>query len=264
MTNNYSVPAVERAARILSALSKTPGQTVSELSASLEINKSTVFTILQTLSQVGYVERQDNRYDLGLGLFHLGSLVLERMELRGRARPVLEELTARSGLTSHLAILQDKAAVYVEKVESPGFVKFSSSVGRRMPLHCTGVGKALVLDCSLQQLRERLPIPLQRRTPKTLDSLDDLWKDLAGSRERGWTLDDEEDEELVRCIGAPVRDHKGEIRASISVTGLTEMLRDGSLEAAGRQVVEAAAEISERIGYRQAEAPGLLKAGRAK
>ena len=142
----YSVPAVQRALDIIEYLVTHGGpRNITEVSRQLSIPKSSVFGILQTLRDNGWVEKlDDDRYALTLKLFGLGSSIIASLDLRQQVSPVLRELANQTNITGHLAVLASDEAVYIDKAEVPGAIRLTTYVGSRCPLHSTGMGKALL------------------------------------------------------------------------------------------------------------------------
>lgn len=243
--------AVDRALGILEALAEpSRGLTNSELSRRLGMPKSSASYLLRALERRGYVRRdaESGRYRPGLKVLSLTREVLSGMGIREAAQPILRQLVERSGLTAHLAVLDLGQAVYIEKVEAPGFIKMNTWVGRRMDVHATSVGKALVAGLPAPELealvRER---GLRKRTPKTLTSLPRLAKELEKVRAQGYAVDDEENNLGVRCVGAPVVGPAGEVQAAVGVSGTTGQVNRESLARIAELVQEAARKISRQL-----------------
>jgi DNA-binding IclR family transcriptional regulator len=249
----YVVPAVERAVIILQLLAQEPnGLTISQITQRLTVPKSTVFTILTTLKQYRLVERveETGQFRLGMELFTLGSTVVERLNVRSAAYPTLKRLAQSTGMAVHLGIMDQGEVVYIEKIEDQGPIKISSAVGRRMGIYCTALGKAMLAQLSEAELqlffRGR---DLLQRTPNTLTSLEALRADLARTRERGYAFDDEENELSIRCLGAPIFNHRREVACAISLSGPRNRISTENINALAQQVIEAASEISQNLGY---------------
>jgi IclR family acetate operon transcriptional repressor len=249
----YIVPAVERAVIILQLLAHEPdGLTISQITHRLAVPKSTVFTILTTLKQYRLVERveETGQFRLGMELFTLGSTVVERLNVRATAYPVLKRLAQQTGLTTHLGIIDRGEVIYIEKIEGQGPIKISSAVGRRMGVHCTALGKAMLAQLpqsELQLILDRSDLP--QRTPNTLNSVELLRADLARTQERGYSFDDEENELGIRCLGAPIYNHRHEVSCALSASGPRDRITSANIDELARQVREAAQEISQNLGY---------------
>ncbi|MCB0172522.1 MAG: IclR family transcriptional regulator [Anaerolineae bacterium] len=249
----YIVPAVERAILILQLLDQEPeGLTIAQITQKISIAKSTVFTILTTLNLYGLVERveETGRYQLGMGLFTLGSSVIERLDVRSRAYPILKSLAQQTRLTTHLGIIDEDEVIYIEKIEGQGPIKISSAVGRRMGVHCTALGKAILAQLPADKLDiifagRQLP----QRTPNTITSVQLLQVDLSRTKERGYSFDDEENELGIRCLGAPVFNHRGEVAHAVSISGPRDRVSLDTIESLAEQLKQAALEISQAVGF---------------
>ncbi len=249
----YIVPAVEKAILILQLLgSNSEGLTVSQISQQLSISKSTVFTILATLKEYRMVERTEGSgvYYLGIELFTLGSLVIERLDIRATALPILKDLAQQTGFTTHLGIIDEGEVVYIEKIEGRGPIQISSAVGRRMNTHCTSLGKAILSHLSEEELLSHLgEQQLSQRTPNTMTSVQLLREDLSRTRERGYSFDDEENEVGIRCLGAPVFNHRGQVVYAVSISGPRDRVTLDTIEPLAEKLKQAASELSQAIGF---------------
>lgn len=247
---------VEKALRILRYLGDHQGVTagLTEISDFLGYNKSTVYRILSVLEQFGFVEQSPvtQKYSLGVGLLELGTAYLANSELRKQARPYLEKLVEDSGETVHLAVLREWEVVYLDRVEPPSSgISVAQKVGKRFPAYCTAVGKSLLAWLPAEQLQRFFrEVALQPMTPKTITDPQELRRQLAQVKERGYAIDDEEIHEWGRCVAAPVFDFTGQAVAAISVSGLSMRLTDERIAAVlAPRVVDAARDISCRLGY---------------
>jgi DNA-binding IclR family transcriptional regulator len=177
---------------------------------------------------------------------------MQSMELREVAMPHLRSVVERTRLGAHLAILDHGDAVYVERIESPGFIKMAIWVGRRIPPQVTAVGKALI--CHLERHDVQEIVAQHRISPasaKTILSLPKLLEDLTETRRRGYAIDDEEHAPGVRCVAAPVFAASGEVVAAIGVSGTVSQISDESFPTVGGIVRSAALKLSAQLGSRQ-------------
>jgi IclR family KDG regulon transcriptional repressor len=270
---NKAAPAkaVVKTMKILEYLSHERSVGIIELTRRLsahgngqKMNKSTVYRFLASLKELGFV-RQDSeteRYSLTLKLFEIGMCVLERLDLWREADPVLKEVAQLTGETIHLATLDENTLVYLGKIESTKTLRVSmmSRVGQTAPTHCTGVGKTLLAHLPRSRLGKVLTQEsLFRYTPKTLTRRADLDRELASIREKGYAIDNEEHETGVRCVAAPVRDNMGAVCAAVSVSVPTARFPDEDIPHYRDIIVQAAGEISRRIGYRAPDGPAPEK-----
>ena len=243
--------AVERALAILEVVAqRSHGMTHSEISRKLEIPKSTLTYLLRALETRGYLRREDGtgKYLLGLKVLALARGVEMGADIKEIARPVLKRLVERSGLTAHLAMLDDSHAVYVEKADSPGFIKMDTWVGKRMELHSTAVGKVLLAWMPAPEVTTLLKgHTFKRRTPKTITTHAGLLQELDRVRVRGYGMDDEENSLAARCIAAPVLDQFGRAIAAVGLSGTTGQIDKASIRKVAEMVQEAAREIARRF-----------------
>ena len=139
--------------------------------------------------------------------------------------------------------------VYLEKVESPLAVRMHSEVGAMNPLYCTGLGKALLAFSSADLINSVCARPLEPRTMRTITTAEGLREDLARIRDRGYSIDDVENEEGIRCVGAPIFGHDGTPIAAISLAGPVNRITLEAVDDLGPKVAEAALDVSRRLGF---------------
>ncbi len=186
MSSNHESPsvAVERALAMLEAVAQEPeGLSNAEISRKLQMPKSSASYILRTLETQGYLNRDEGsgKYRVGLKILSLSRGALSGIDVREVALPIMRHLVEQTNLTCHLAILDGPEAVYIEKVEPTGFIRMDTWVGRRMRVHATSVGKALVAHIPQERLEKIIgERPMEKRTPKTITT---FAKTAEGSRE---------------------------------------------------------------------------------
>jgi DNA-binding IclR family transcriptional regulator len=248
------VQVLDRALAILDVLSaQGPDLSLGEISEKLELHKSTAHRLMMVLERHKLIERNSasGRYRLGLKLFELGTRAVSQLDLRERARPVLERLVLETGETVHLSILDDTEVLYLDKVEPERSVRMSSTVGRRNPVYCTAMGKAILAhlpEAQVEAIVHRRG--LKAMTANTITSLLELKEELAGIRVRGYSVDDEEIEEGVRCVGCVVRDFSGGPMAAISVSGPSFRVTLEKVKGLSRAVVAASSTLSAQLGFK--------------
>ena len=216
----YVVKSVLKALDILELLDEEPGLTITEIARRLDMEKSTAYRLVNSLKTRGYV-RQDKetyKYFTGFRLFEMGSNVVKDMELKKLALPFLQELSLRTGEAVNLAIRDGKDVVYLDKIESGATIKVDLHVGKRMPMYCTGLGKALLAYMPAEEVEALLSgevfKPFTENTHKDFPS---LMRDLERIRQRGYAFDDEEYVKELVCIAAPVFGTGGDVVAALSV-----------------------------------------------
>jgi IclR family acetate operon transcriptional repressor len=255
-----AVKTVEKALRVLLHLGSARRElSLGEVAAGAGLHPSTTHRILSVLTRHGFAQGGARRghYALGLRLAELGHVALDTLELRARARPVLESLAEATRETVHLMLLDGPTGLYVDRVESPQRVRVASSLGQREHLHCSAVGKAILAHLPPDRLARVIAAGLPRMTPRTITHAARLRRHLARVARLGYAVDNEEGEPGIRCIGAPVFDHRGDAVASVSVAGPAYRLPLARLAAWAPRVVEAAAAISAGLGFHgEAAAPG--------
>jgi IclR family transcriptional regulator, KDG regulon repressor len=259
-TGKYRIQSIERAVSILNAFSvDEPELGVTDLAERLGLHKSTIHRFLVNLEAAGLVERNrlSSRYRLGLRIFELGGLVLQQMNLWEEALPFLEGLVRDTGETGHLAVLDGGEAVYVEKVEARRALRVPSAIGRGYPAHATSLGKVLLAslddDACDALIDER---GLRKCAPRTIVEPDALRAELARVRTDGFAVDDEEYEEGLRCIGAPIHGHTGHVVAAIGIGGPVTRVTPQRVRELAELVMGAAHGLSRRMGSEQAGAYG--------
>jgi DNA-binding IclR family transcriptional regulator len=261
-----SVPALERGLLILEYLAQSRrGVTLSQLTRKLQLPRSTGHALLLTYQRSGYVQRceKTGRYCLGLRLQALANLALGGTSLRSQAATLLHKLMQDSGLTVHLAVMEEGEAILIDRVEAPGAPQLATWVGKRMGLHCTALGKALIAELSPDVLDELIRKQgLMRYNENTISSRRALRLTCENVQQLGYAIDDEEEEIGVRCIGAPVRNSAGEVVAAISISGTKTQLEN--IPARAAQVVHVAAALSHQLSGisqdRQMPSRGLAQA----
>lgn len=247
------IQSVERALRILDLFDEYHKELkITEISSRMDLHKSTVHSLLKTLQEYHYIEQNpDNgKYRLGMKLLERSSRLVQSLDIRQAANPFLQKLSKTTGQTAHLVILDGKEGVYIDKVEGDKAVIRYSRIGRRIPLHCSAVGKALIAFKSPEQIRSILKgYEYQKHTEKTIRTEEAFLQELERVRKRGYATDDQENEPGVFCIAAAVRDHSGEVIAAISVSMLKARVTDEDKEEYVKLLLQTVGELSERMGY---------------
>jgi DNA-binding IclR family transcriptional regulator len=226
-------------------------KTLDELAERLSVHKSTVLRLLRTLESHRFVQREGVRYyRLGTSLFTLAFQALDERDVRRTVEPALRELNAQTGHTVHLASYEDGEVIYVDKYESRHNVRMYSRIGRRAPLHCTAVAKVLLAAMPAPE-REALAKSLsyEKMTPNTITTPRAYLAELVRVAERGYAVDNEEHEEHIHCIAAPVRDARGAVVAAMSLSVPQVLLDLDGLLALVPTLLAAAERASAECGY---------------
>lgn len=249
------VQSVDRSLDILEILSQNiDGLSITEISQKADLHKSTAHRLLKTLRYKGYVQQDDqtNKYELSLKLFELGSKKIEGLDLLSQSKSHTQALSEKLNEVVHLVIRDGNDIVYIDKVEADNTIRMTSSIGRRLPLYQTSVGKAILAQLSLEEVEKVWQASqIEKKTPNTITSWPDFLIELDKVRQAGYAIDNEENELGVRCLGAAIFNHRGEVEGAISVSGPTFRVSLDKLDTIASAVKEEADNISRELGYRR-------------
>lgn len=252
-----SLKTVERTLQILEAFSlQEPEYTAYELAQKIGIPQSTIYRFLRILVRKGFLEQDPitKKFRLGIRVFELGSIVLKNMKLHKIALPFIEELSNKSGETVHLGILDGYEVVSIESIESTHSLRIANPIGKRCCLHSTGIGKAILAFLPDEKIVEIIKNKgLPKFTPNTITDIETLKREISLIRERGYAVDNQENEIGIRCVAAPIRDHTGKVVASISISGPAIRITNGKIPEFAKLVIEVSNKISELLGYKPLE-----------
>jgi IclR family transcriptional regulator, pca regulon regulatory protein len=235
MDDRYYIEALSRGLCILETFSESQTSlSLTEIAAATGLGKSTAFRFAYTLEALGYLARdpESKRYRPGLQVLRLGFTALNSMGLRQIAQPHLKALSARCGETTNMTIRDGAEVVYIARNRTGQIVGINLSLGSRLPVYCTSMGKAQLIDLSADQLRDLLGEgPYVAQGPNTLTSLATLAAELEKVRQQGYAVNDEELAAGLRSVAAPIRDCDGEIVAAINVSVPSARVSRQQLEA---------------------------------
>ncbi len=256
--------SLERGLRVLEATAANGGSgRLSEIARKTALPRSTAHHLLRALVQFGYLVQDDQarHYTLAPKLFRLTDRTWTQEQLAEISLPFLDELSRRTGEGTSLAILRDGIVTVVAKRESEGPVRVVQEVGATRPIHCTAVGKALAAWLPPGELDSILGrTTFEKKTARTITTPAAFRRELARIRSTGFAIDNEEHIEGIRCIATPVRDHSGEVRASLCVLGPRSRLPQRRLVEIRKMLAAVAVDLSARLGYGTTE--GNLKGRR--
>ena len=229
-----TIYSVERVLGLMEILSEHPdGAGIAQIANASGLPPSTVHRMLRVLCAAGYT-RQDcesDRYMLTPRLFEIGGRVVDRLDLRSVGGAYLRQLRADTSETAHLCILDGLSALCIDSAVSANRNRIDSPVGHRDPLHSTAVGTAFLGFAKPEEAAEMISrLDLPRYTPNTICTPGELKQDLQVVRDRGYALDWDENELGVRCIGAPVLDHTGEVVAALGISGPSVRIPEARLD----------------------------------
>ncbi|WP_338833121.1 HTH-type transcriptional regulator XynR [Moorella humiferrea] len=250
----YPVQTVERALEIIKILAQNgpEGLGISEISRQLGLGKSTVHRLLNTLMAYHYVEQdvRNAKYRLGWALFEIGNIVPRQHRVDNFDINILQDLCAEYGETVNFGIRDGNRTIIITKVEPDVRLKANVNVGESEPLHATALGKVLISELDSNLLKSILGENLKSFTSNTITTLEELLVELKKVREQGYALDCEEYCYGLTCIAMPVRDFTGEIRAAVSVSGLTNRLNFNRIMEIKNGLEAAARRLSNYLGYK--------------
>ncbi|NPV51967.1 MAG: IclR family transcriptional regulator [Firmicutes bacterium] len=248
----HRIESVAKALQILTLFGiDKPKWRVTEIARELGMQKSTVHRLLATMQEYGFVRKDTEgaHYSLGLRIFELGSLVFSTLDLRNIAVSYLHKLSNQCGETVHIGVLNEVEVMSIESVETQSGLKSTIIVGKRAPLYCTGVGKALLAFLPADERNKIIDrLQFQKFTANTIIDKEVLTKELDDIRSRGYAVDNMEHEVGVRCIAAPIWDRTGKVVASLSVSGPSIRITEERIPELARLVVSTTKDISAELG----------------
>jgi IclR family acetate operon transcriptional repressor len=247
------VPALRKGLLVLEALAAGGPLTLSEVQRACALNKTMAFRLVRALREQGYVRHDEktHRYALTLKLLTLGEAVGAQVDLVSAGKEQLDDLCSEFGETANLGVLQEGHVVYVAISESGRRgLRMSAVVGGRDALHSTSIGKAVLAFLPEpereKQLAELLLPPV---TPNTIVDAARFRAELMRTRDRGFAVDDEENELGARCVGVPVLDGHRQPIAAISLSGPVTRIHDGLVAVIGERLWLSSRAITQRLGY---------------
>lgn len=246
------VQSVDRALTILELLARVGEAGVTEVAAELDVHKSTAFRLVATLEAHRLVEQTEDRgkYRLGVGVLRLAGATTARLDVVQEARSVCRQLAAATGETVNIAVLSESSALYLDQVAGSSALQSHNWVGQHIPLHATSNGKVLLSGLDQAALDDLLG-KLSAFTPLTITKKGELRRELDRVREQGYALAVDELEVGLTAAAAPIRNAHGDVVASMSVSGPTFRLSADRIGTVVGQLVEAATEVSHRLGWGQ-------------
>lgn len=246
-----SIQSLDRGLVILEAVAKSDGPVaIAELTEILGIERSSVFRLANTLKRRGFLTCPSGRktYILGPAIWRLSHHYDWSRMLVMIAHEHLRALASETRETAHLAVREGKQALFIDHVAGNHVISVSGQTGESVPLYCTAHGKALLTDFDKPGLEALFgAAPLQPRTRHTIVSLDKLAQGCAQARSRGFTFDEEEYMEGIRCVAAPVRDQDGVIIGSIGISAPATRFPGQRYLSCGEQAIKVAQGIQQML-----------------
>ncbi|TCP19289.1 IclR family transcriptional regulator [Scopulibacillus darangshiensis] len=255
MERENRVKSVDRALDIIKIVSSNKeGCGVTEIANQIDINKSSVYRILVTLAQHGFIEQDESsgKYKIGYSFLEISSSLLESIDIRSEAMPFLKELESETDEVVHLVVYDQGEVVYIEKLEGNQTLRTHSKVGRRAPMHCSAVGKAILSHQTPAEVAEIIKQNgLPKHTDYTITNKGRFLQELDDIKTKGYSLDLEENEYGIICIAVPVFDYLGKVMAAISVSGPSIRMSEDRIACLKQKIIESGSKISARLGYKK-------------
>lgn len=247
------IQSVERALKILDLFDEHKSELkITEISEKMGLHKSTVHSLLKTLQVHSYIDQnpEGGKYRLGLKLAERGNFVINNIDIRKTARNYLLDLSAKTGQTVHLGILDGREGVYIDKVEGEQSIIRYSRIGRRLPLHSTAIGKVLLAYQHPNEIELLLKdYQYQYQTANTIINEGFFRKEIEKVKQQGYAVDDQENEQGVRCAAVPIFNGKGRVLAAISISTLISRVNDQEMHILIDLLKTSCKELSEQMRY---------------
>ncbi len=249
-TGKYDVPALIKTDAILQYLSTRQGPcTLTEICNQTGLAKSTVFTLLGTLEELSYVHKKNNAYILGIRLYTMGSCALEQTISTKSYRATLEWLCGETGFTVHLCMYEHGRITVLDKLDGSGIVQFKAYKGQRKRLNTSAGGKALAAFLSEEELKNVIEAGFDHFTATSISDESSFLRHLSDIRQVGYSIDEGEGEVGVRCLGAPIFLHGGQVFGGVSLTTISSQLPLSEIGNYVGYLLKAAEEISRSLAY---------------
>jgi len=243
---------IKRIIKILGSFSlDEPELTLNKLTKKTGLPKPTVYRISKALCHANILSKDEStsKYRIGVKLFELGSLYLETLELRKLAFPEIEKLGKFTEESIHLGVLDGNEITSIEGLESTHSLQTKLWIGKRSPIYCTSIGKAILAFLPVEKRENILnSIELKKFTKNTISKKEELKEELEKIREQGFALDNEEHEEGIVCIGAPIFNNKDHVVASISISGPKIRMTTERMRKYKKLLLESVKIISDKLG----------------
>ena len=247
-----TVQSVDRALAILGIVSQHNQIGITDICKSLDLNKTTVYRLLSTLMNNGYIEqvKGSNKYRCTFKLFEMGNKRIQDLDLLEEAKPALEKLADLTKETVHLVVEEGTEIVYIHKVESTNTIRMHTWVGKKNPMYRTAVGKAIL---AFSDKEKAIDIwnksEIVQNTPYTITNINDFLEQLVLVRKNGYAIDNEETEIGIRCVAAPILNFSKNVIGALSISIPTIRFPENEIEIYGNHVKKCSEVISKKLGY---------------
>ncbi len=213
--------SIQKAFKIIEYVSGFPqGIRLVDISKHLSFNKATALRMLSTLEEIGVLNKKEGRYFLGLKLYELGNKVSHKKVIVDKVHKKLESIVKDLNETVNFGVLFENKVLYLDKIESNRSLQINTTIGGKISLHCTALGKSILSILSDEELESLLDcLDLEKKTKNTIDNKKLLLEEIKKTKERGYSVDDEEFEEGLRCVAVPLKFKDINFYGAISVSG---------------------------------------------
>jgi IclR family acetate operon transcriptional repressor len=246
------VQSLTRGLSLLEALARAEGGlTLTDVAQRVQLAPSTAHRLLSTLEKMGYAYQAGDlgRWYVGLQAFTVGTSFLANRDFIAQSHPYMRRLMEQSGETANLGILDGTDAVFIDQVQCREMMRTIVKLGSRVPLHASGVGKAIFAAMPDDEIEAILKVKgLPRITANTITSPETMWAAIRVIRQRGWSFDDEEHALSTRCVAAPIYNEHAEVLGAISLAGPSSRLPDERIRQLGPLVAHIAEDLTHRLG----------------
>ncbi len=255
-TDKSYIESIAKGLNVLSYIVDYSGAAgITQISRALNLSIGSVQRVVNTLQKLGYLRKDkvSQGYALGYKAWGLGLAIIKDIDLKKIAHPFLEELSREIGETVNLAIFEGTGIIYVDRIKTEQIININLSIGSRLPLHCTSMGKCLLAYLPDDELAEMLDrIEMLSLTPNTITDRGKLLEELQRVRERGFSLNNRELEVGLRSVAAPVRDDSNRVIAAVNIAVPSSRVTMEELRGNfAKRIMEVAKAISEGMGYRE-------------
>lgn len=229
MATTKVIQSLERATMVLDLFQKKDKElSLKEITDAVQLNKSTTFGLVNSLTYLGYLMQntENQKYSLGTKILALSSALKMNNILIRMTHPYLETIAAKYSGTVHSAIdAGGDAVIYLDKVESDSSIVINTRMGVKNYMHCTGVGKCILAYKDEDTLNEIITFPLVAKTYNTITTKTKLYKELKLIKKQGYAMDNEEIEIGLSCIAVPIFSSKNQPGFAISISGATSKIQ---------------------------------------
>jgi len=250
------VQALDRGLKILELLAEHDDLSITELARTLEVDKSTVSRLMETLRchDMVQLKKSTKRYQLGLRILHLGNSLEKNMNIIDIARPIIKDISDELKLSVHLCAFNNTMAYVIDQVDRESNYSVTATTGMIEPMHASSVGKCILAYRREDMLAQMLEhFEYTKYTENTIINEQDLLKELQKIKRQGYAIDDEEVTTGVRCVAVPVFGFVNHVRYSIGISGTAEWMTDGNIRLCIDRLSRAAKKISKELGYQSTQ-----------